>query len=134
METVKNITAILSLVISLTTVFTVSVPGIRRKLGEALLKGDVAKEEMRCIRKMLETHVAEDQKRKEEMELQREVDLCVLRDLITGIYYRYAKKKAIPIYALENANALFELYRKRGGNSYVKTLVGQMTEEWEVLQ
>ncbi len=134
METVKNITTLLTFVISLATVFTVSVPGIRRKLGEMLLRGDTQKEEIRLICEMLEAHVAEDRKRKEEMKLQREVDLCVLRDLITGIYYRYAKEKAIPIYALEDANALYELYQKRGGNSYVKSLVAQMTREWEVVQ
>ena len=134
METVKNITSILTLIVSLATVFTVSLPGFRRKLGEVLLKGDAAREEMRCIRKMLETQVAEDQKKKEEMKLQREVDLCVLRDLITGIYYQYVKEKTIPIYALENANALYDLYRKRGGNSYVKALVVQMTEEWDVVK
>jgi hypothetical protein len=125
---------VLSLLISLGTVVTVSLPGIRKKFADFLIKDDRNRRELLQIRELLEAHVAEDGAKKEEIKLQKEVDKCVLRDLITNIYYKYVGEKRIPIYALEDANALFELYRKRGGNSYVHTLVRQMTEEWEVIR
>jgi len=115
-------------------VITVTLPGLRKKIGESLIKGDESRKEILQIRRLLENHVAEDKIRKEEMELQKEVDRCVLRDLITGIYYEYEKEKKIPTYALEDVTALYELYLKRGGNSYVKSLVRQITEEWEVMR
>ncbi len=134
MRYVEEMAGVLSLMISLGTVLTVTLPSLRRKLGEWIWKEDLARSEMGLIREMLEEHVAQDQERKKEYRLQRKVDLCVLRDLITGIYYRYAKEKRIPVYALEDATALYELYCKLGGNSYVKTLFRQMTEDWDVLQ
>lgn len=133
-EWMKDGASLLALLISLGTVVTVTIPALRRKLGEFFLKDDTTKEEILRIRNMLDAHVAQDREKKSEMGLQREVDRCVLRDLITNIYYKYAKEKKIPVYALEDANALFELYAKRGGNSYVKSLIRQMTEEWEVIR
>ncbi len=133
-EILEQVTFVLSLLISVGTVMTVSLPGIRKKLVEFLVKDDRTRRELLQIRELLEAHVAEDGTKKAEMKLQKEVDKCVLRDLITNIYYKYVGEKKIPVYALEDANALFELYRKRGGNSYVHTLVRQMTEEWEVIR
>ena len=133
-ELLEQVAFFLSLLISVGTVMTVSLPKIRNKVVEFLIKGDRTRKELLQIRELLEHHVAEDGAKKEEMKLQKEVDRCVLRDLITNIYYKYVGEKKIPIYALEDANALFELYRKRGGNSYVHTLVRQMTEEWDVIR
>ena len=60
------------------------------------------------------------------------VDCCVLRDLITEIYYRYAKEKKIPVYVMQDLSSLYSLYRKCGGNSYVQGLMREIREEWEV--
>ena len=67
------------------------------------------------------------------MKEQKEVDLCVLRNLITGIYYQYAAQKKIPLYALRDVSALHDLYHRRGGNSYEGILFRRMTREWEVI-
>ncbi len=129
----EKITAILSLVISLGTVLTVTLPKLALWLKEKLSKGETVDTQIKKIRALLEEHVAEDRRRSEEWELQKEVDLCVLRDLITGIYYQYAKEKKIPVYAFEDVMALNDLYHKRGGNSYVKNLICQISEEWEIV-
>jgi hypothetical protein len=127
---------ILSLFLSMGTLLTVTLPSLRAKVSEALAKlcgSKSLEKELKELRLLLESHVSEDRIKKEELTLQKEVDKCVLRDLITGIYYQYASAKAIPMYQLENVMALYELYVKRGGNSYVQHLFCQMTEEWTVL-
>ena len=124
----------LGIIISIGTVITVTVPALRNKLKKRLLRGEEMEREVRAIRRLLEEHMSQDADLREELSLQKEVDLCVLRDLITGIYFRRAKEKRIHVYELEDVSALHELYRKRGGNSYVNTLYRQMTKEWELTQ
>lgn len=125
---------VLGILISLGTLVTVTVPALRNKLKKRLFGGEELEKEVRVIRCLLEEHVAQDAQLKAELSLQKEVDLCVLRDLITGIYFRRAKEKRIHAYELEDASALHDLYQRRGGNSYVNALYGQMTKEWELIQ
>lgn len=129
----ERIALYLSTVISLGTVLTVTLPKLALWLKEKLTRGESQDTQIKKIRALLEEHVAEDRRRSEERELQKEVDLCVLRDLITGIYYQYVKEKKIPIYAFEDVMALNDLYHKKGGNSYVKNLIVQISEEWEIV-
>ena len=134
MSLVNAAGAVIGVLISLGTLLTVTVPSLRNKLKRRLLHGEETEKEMRAIRLLLEEHVAKDAALQEELLLQKEVDLCVLRDLITGIYFRRAKEKKIHAYELEDASALHDLYKKRGGNSYVHTLYRQMAKEWELIQ
>ena len=122
----------LSVIIGIGTVLTVTIPALRNKIKEAVLGGD--NEKISKIEKMLEEHVLQDAKREEEASLQKEVDLCVLRDLITAIYYRRVEEKKIRVYELEDVSALHDLYLRRGGNSYVHNLYRQMSREWEIVK
>ena len=131
--TAEKLALYVSLFISIGTVLTVTLPKLGFWLKEKLTRGESAEGQIKKIRALLEEHVAEDRKRSGEWELQKEVDRCVLRDLITSIYYQYAGEKKIPVYAFEDVMALNDLYHKRGGNSYVKNLIGQITEEWEIV-
>ncbi len=128
------ISSVLSIVIGTGTVLTVTVPALRNKLKRVLLGGETSKKQIRQIRCLLEEHVAQDSRREEEAKLQREVDLCVLRDLITATYYRRLEEKKIHIYELEDVSALHDLYLRRGGNSYVSGLYRQMSREWEIIK
>jgi len=134
MKLITILGTLTGVLISLGTLVTVTVPALRNKLKKGLLRGEETERELRAIRLLLEEHVAKDEELRGELALQKEVDLCVLRDLITGIYFRRAKEKRIHTYELEDASALHDLYRRRGGNSYVHTLYGQMTGEWEIIQ
>ena len=134
MKMVTVFGTVLGILISLGTLLTVTVPAIRNKLKKRLFHGEQLEREVHAIRKLLEEHVEQDAELREELALQKEVDLCVLRDLITGIYFRRAKEKKIHAYELEDASALHDLYRRRGGNSYVHALYRQMTKEWELIQ
>lgn len=134
MKLLSTVATLLGIAISFGTLLTVTVPALRNKLKKRLFHGDEIEGEVRAIRLLLEEHMKQDAALREELSLQKEVDLCVLRDLITGIYFRRAKEKRIHTYELEDASALHELYRKRGGNSYVDALYGQMTKEWDLIQ
>lgn len=135
MREIFNIAAsVLGLFISVGTVITVTFPSLREKLKTKLFAPQKTEEEIRAIRSLLEEHVLGDADLKKEFELQREVDLCVLRDLITGMYYKRLGEKKIHVYELEDVSALHDLYQKRGGNSYVHNLYRQMAKEWEVIK
>ena len=121
---------------TLGSLITVTVPALRSRLTLCLRRlcgSEETKKELQRLQATLADHAAVDQIRQSEADLQTEVDCCILRDLITGIYYKYAEEKALPVYELEDVTALHEMYCKRGGNSYVNRLFRQMTEEWKVL-
>lgn len=59
-----------------------------------------------------------------------QTDLAILRNTITHIYYKYKDDKRIPHYEKENVMYLYERYRKKKGNSYVKTIMKEI-ETWE---
>lgn len=124
----------LSVLIGIGTVLTVTIPSLRHKLKQSIFGGENEKKEVMRIRKILEEHVSQDAKREAETALQREVDLCVLRDLITSIYYRRLEEKKLHIYELEDVSALHDLYIRRGGNSYVSGLYRQMSREWKIIK
>ncbi|MBR3837476.1 MAG: hypothetical protein IKJ74_04940 [Clostridia bacterium] len=134
MKDLLRITAeILGLLISGGTVLCVTLPSLRSFLADRLSGIDKTHEQLLEIRRLMEEQKATADVLKREAELQRQVDVCVLRDLITTAYYQYAQEKRIPVYALENVTALYELYEKRGGNSYVESLVNQILDEWEIV-
>ena len=134
MKLLSILGTVLGLFISMGTLITVTVPTLRNKLKERLFHGQELEKEMRAIRQLLEEHIKQDALLRDEIALQKEVDLCVLRDLITGIYFRRAKDRKIHAYELEDASALHDLYQKRGGNSYVGALFRQMSGEWDLIQ
>lgn len=132
-DILKTAAEIMGLLISGGTVLCVTLPSLRSFVAERLSKSGKAHEQLLEIRRLLEEQTAAADVLKREAELQRQVDVCVLRDLITTAYYQYAQEKRIPVYALENVTALYELYEKRGGNSYVESLVNQILDEWEIV-
>ena len=133
MRFISVLGSVLGILISLGTLVTVTVPALRNKLKKRLFYAEELETELRSLRVLLEAHVAREAELRDEMTLQKEVDLCVLRDLITGIYFRRVKERKIHAYELEDVSALYDLYRKRGGNSYVHTVYRQMTKEWELI-
>ncbi|MBR7165263.1 MAG: hypothetical protein IKD18_03195 [Clostridia bacterium] len=132
-EFLKTAAEILGLLISGGTVLCVTLPSLRSFVAERLTGSQKTHAQLLEIRRLMEEQGAASAVLKREAELQRQVDVCVLRDLITTAYYQYAQEKRIPVYALENVTALYELYKKRGGNSYVESLVNQILDEWDIV-
>lgn len=57
---------------------------------------------------------------------------AVLKDAITKTYYKYLKRKAIPIHEKENIKRMYEIYDKMDGNSYVEGIIEKI-DTWEEL-
>ncbi len=133
-ELLGGLSACLGLLISVGTLLTVTIPALRHKLKEKLFQQEHSDEELRAVRTLLEKMERREEERNKEAELQKEVDLCVLRDLITTLYYRRLGEKKLYRYELEDVSSLYELYQKRGGNSYVHGLYKQMSRDWDVMK
>lgn len=58
-------------------------------------------------------------------------DICVLRNMITQMYYDYLDERTLPIYIRENLVHLYEEYEKKHGNSYVKQIYTEMLD-WDI--
>ena len=61
-----------------------------------------------------------------------ETDLAILRNTITHIYYKYRDSKEIPYFEKENVMMLYERYEKKGGNSFVHTIIDDIAK-WKVI-
>ena len=57
---------------------------------------------------------------------------ALLRDSITKTYYKYNKRRAIPIHEKENMAKMYDTYDKLNGNSYVHGIM-RVVGEWQVL-
>ena len=54
-----------------------------------------------------------------ELKQAKEGDMCVLRQLMLNIYYKYKEAKVIPEYEAKNFLLMYEAYKARGGNSFI---------------
>lgn len=61
----------------------------------------------------------------------RESDLCVLRQLMLGIYRKYEDVKVWPQYEAESFFTMYKVYKKMGGNSFIKDIHDHVLT-WEV--
>ena len=139
MELFKDIIGIIGSIAGLFVTFGVilctTIPAIRNKIKESILadqKVDNIEKQLEEVVALLEKQQREDEMLKADLELQREADLCLVRDRITHIYYKNLKSKTIKTYELENLSKLFNLYQKLGGNSYVQDIVRIMKDEWDI--
>ena len=54
-----------------------------------------------------------------ELKKAKDGDMCVLRQLMLDIYYRYKDTQVIPQYEAQNFVKMYEAYKARGGNSFM---------------
>ena len=97
MTWIRDVSAVIGCAVSFGTLVCVSLPSLRKKLVLILTRREEQNERLRQIFDMLEVLSQGEKERREEQKIQQEVDLCVLRDLITGVYYKYAKDKLYEI-------------------------------------
>lgn len=67
----------------------------------------------------------------EENSRQRDAHLAELRNSITGIYYKHLDDKKLAAYEKEDLLKMYDVYAAWNGNSYVHTIVREMTD-WDV--
>lgn len=131
MEIIKNIGAIIGLVLSCITLITLCCKPIRKQLIgwiKHTSKTDETTQLMQEFKTLLQSHIALDEKKQAQMDLISEAILDLLRDDITRIYFRYIGKGELPAYEKQNLVTLFERYTKMGGNSYIHNIYDELME------
>lgn len=126
-----------SLIGALTAIFA-AVLGVSKKARGWVKKlvrkdadADVIKSELDGIRTELRSiQTAVDAITQENIK-QRDVDLAILRNTITTIYYNHLEDKKLAAYEKEALLKMFEAYKGWGGNSYVYTIIEEM-KNWDV--
>lgn len=122
MELLKNISTILSIIISVCAVLTLISKGFRNLITRLFKSSnnDITKikesvEKISSVISVLEEHSKQQ---------------C--RDTIKDIYYKYYEKKKIPLYERKTADKTYDLYvHKFNGNSYVELLYSEIIK-WEI--
>lgn len=131
MEIVKNIGAIVGLVLSCITLITLCCKPIRKRLMEWIRhtsKTDETTQLMQEFKSLLQSHISLDEKKQAKIDLISEAILDLLRDDITRIYFQYIGKKELPAYEKQNLVTLFEQYKKMGGNAYIHNVYNELME------
>ena len=124
MEIVKNIGAIIGLILSCITLITVSCKPLRTKIArwvKQTSKTNETNELMEEIRRTLQDHLSLEEQISESL-------LDLLRDDINRIYFKYVDRGEIPSYEKQNLVILFEQYKKMGGNTYMHNLYEEAME------
>ena len=142
MEMVKNIAAVVGCVLSCISLLALVCKPIRAWVvgfivhqsgkSETDRKLYEMQKNLDDLKKMMEVHLAEDAKKREAAQNDRDALLCLLRNSITSIYYRYLPEKAIPAHQNKNVIMLYDAYDHEGGNTYVSTIVEDM-RHWKVM-
>jgi hypothetical protein len=57
--------------------------------------------------------------------------LCLLRNELLKIYYKYKETEELPQYEAQNFIMMYEAYKARGGNSFIDEVHGHVIK-WEL--
>lgn len=57
--------------------------------------------------------------------------LCLLRNELLKIYYKYKEKEELPQYEAQNFKLMYDAYKARGGNSFIDE-VHKHVIQWEL--
>lgn len=61
----------------------------------------------------------------------RNGQLCLLRNELLKIYYKYKDKEELPQYEAQNFTMMYDAYKARGGNSFIDE-VHKHVIKWEL--
>lgn len=75
----------------------------------------------------------EEEREKEKADVRNKTYTCMLRSMITGVYYKYRDTKKIPEYEFENLEQLYKQYKMLGGNSFVEKIWSEI-QNWTVIR
>ena len=141
MEVIKNIGAIVGMVLSCLTLITLLCKPLRKKISgwirqvsqaeeywDAIERNQMAIDE---IRAGMQQMMATEESKQVLFAKFQESQLSILRDDITRLYFKYLEDKQVPFYARKDMVQLYETYTDMGGNSYVKTIYDEFME-WPV--
>lgn len=135
MEIIKNIAAVLNLIIAASAVLGLFSKNTRAAIAKFFTKfgnNKVVEE----TKQMLEEHIKEDQEFKKEIKeingINRQFIENQCRSIIKDTFYKYKDTRTLPLYEKKTLNYIKSLYIDRlGCNTYAKTLLLEM-DKWEV--
>lgn len=139
MDTVKNIAAILGVILSAASVVTLVSKRVRTLLSGVIRKygnSDESEETISEIKHLLEQHIGDDKRFKEQMIHNNEITLeftkTQCRNIIKNIFYKYNDTNVIPLYEKKTLMCIEELYiNQMHCNSYASLLLEEMSD-WEI--
>ena len=139
MEVVKNIAAVLGVILSATSVLALVSKTVRSAIARLFHKygnTDEINESITEIKSLLERHIAEEKEFKENItemnDITMEFTRTQCRNIIKNIFYKYNDTKVLPLYEKKTLKYVEELYiKKLEGNSFASLLLDEMSE-WEV--
>ena len=130
-NTIIDIAAVASCAITLITLITLTVKPLRERFANWIkVKSNSSELENKIdeLSAMLKSHIDNDNAKLLSAEMQSEATLCILRDRITTMYYKYTASESILAYAREDLVKLYNSYHAMHGNSYVDIIYEEMLE------
>lgn len=139
METVKNIAAIIGVILSAASLIALCSKSIRSsltKLFKKYGKEDEVSASIAEIKKMLEQHIEEENEMKINCMAANEISIEFVktqcRNIIKTMFYKYRDTKILPLYEKKTLMNVEDLYvKKLKGNSYAALLIEEMSR-WEI--
>lgn len=139
MEAVKNIAAVLGVILSAASVITLLSKTVRQfilSLFRRYGKTDEVSEDICEIKRLLELHIEEDKVFKDSVaatnDIMMEFTRTQCRTIIKNIFYKYNETKILPLYEKKTLMCVEDLYiNKTHGNSFAKLLLDEMST-WTV--
>lgn len=117
------------------TAITGAVLGLSKKARERfknLVRRNTDADDMKCEIESLKTAVSELVSMQKKTNGDQQLALqAMLRHEITDMYYKHLDDKKLAAYEKEDLIKMSEAYEKNHGNSYVQTIVKEMTQ-WDV--
>jgi len=139
MEVVKNIAAVIGVVLSaaslialLSKTFRSAISKLFKKYG----KSDEVSDSIAQIKSMLERHIKDEAEFKDNVVQMNEINIeftkTQCRNIIKTIFYKYNDTKVLPLYEKKTLMNVEDLYiNKLHGNSFAALLLEEMSH-WEI--
>ena len=106
---ISNIGSILTLIITVSTLVTISVPNLRNMLY-----------------KWMHPYEEDFKKIAEKINLSNQADVCGLRNDILNIYMSHKYDKCLSLKEKESLSEMYNIYTALGGNSFVHDIYEEM--------
>ena len=140
MELVKNIAAIIGLILSVTSVLTLCTKWGRSFVFKIIKDNtkdlqDINQkqnETIESINDSLNSLVSKIDELTNDNTIIKEILVQQCRNVVKNIYYKYHNAKKIPLYERKTVDKTYEIYHNQlGGNSYVQLLYNEICK-WEI--
>ena len=139
MEVVKNIAAVIGVILSAASLVALLSKTIRSSLAKLFKKygkEDEVSQSIAELKSMLEQHIEDEKEAKECCRQANEISIeftkTQCRNIIKTIFYKYCDKKVLPLYEKKTLLSVEDLYvNKLKGNSFAALLIEEMSH-WDI--